>query len=180
MPLSRHSVGTYQENELTRNSSGNTPSQSSQLAEPLWTDPGLKRGISVHKLISTLKKKKKGTGREWMVKHFPKTRALEEKATIKLSHRHTPVHTCTHTHAHTCTHTHWNQSRPARLHLFHISFTTMHEVEMHVAMKWQEPAKSSQVHSKYFHRTSVQAIKWSTELSCTTKEKNIKKKPKTF
>ena len=34
-------------------------SQLSQLAEPLWTDPDLKNGISVHKLISTLKKKKK-------------------------------------------------------------------------------------------------------------------------
>ena len=31
--------------------------QLSQLAEPLWTDPGLKSGISVHKLISTLKKR---------------------------------------------------------------------------------------------------------------------------
>ena len=59
MPLSRHSVGTYQGNELTRNSSGNTRSQSSQLAEPLWTDPGLKSGISVHELISTLKKKRR-------------------------------------------------------------------------------------------------------------------------
>ena len=29
-------------NELTRDSSGNTRPQSSQLAEPLWTDPGLK------------------------------------------------------------------------------------------------------------------------------------------
>ena len=37
--LTRHTVGTYQENELTRNSSGNTRSQSSQLAELLWTDP---------------------------------------------------------------------------------------------------------------------------------------------
>ena len=59
MPLSRHSVGNYQENELTSNSSENTRSQSFQLAEPLWTDPGLKRGISVRELISTLKKKKK-------------------------------------------------------------------------------------------------------------------------
>ena len=42
--LSRHSVGTYQGNEPTRNSSGNTRPQSSQLAEPLWTDPGLKKG----------------------------------------------------------------------------------------------------------------------------------------
>ena len=40
-------------NELTRNSSGNTPTQSSQLAEPLWTDPGLRSGISVRDLVST-------------------------------------------------------------------------------------------------------------------------------
>ena len=50
--LSGHSVGTYQRNELTRKSSGNTRPQSSQLAEPLWTDPGVKSGISVHELIS--------------------------------------------------------------------------------------------------------------------------------
>ena len=55
MPLSGHSVGS----ELTRNLSGNIRPQSSQLAEPLWTDPGLKNGISVRDLISTLKKKKK-------------------------------------------------------------------------------------------------------------------------
>ena len=46
-------------NELTRNSSGNTQPQSSQLAELLWTDPDLKRGISVRELISTKKKKTK-------------------------------------------------------------------------------------------------------------------------
>ena len=46
-------------NELTRNLSGNIRPQWSQLAEPLWTDPGLKSGISVGELISTLKKKKK-------------------------------------------------------------------------------------------------------------------------
>ena len=46
--------GNLSGNELTRNSSGNTWSQSSQLAEPLRTDPGLKKGISVHELISTL------------------------------------------------------------------------------------------------------------------------------
>ena len=55
--LSMHSVGTLSGNKLTHNSSGNTRSQSSQLAEPLWTNPGIKSGISVHKLISTLKKK---------------------------------------------------------------------------------------------------------------------------
>ena len=41
----------------TRNSSGDARPQSSQLAEPLWTSPGLKSGIDVHGLISTLKKK---------------------------------------------------------------------------------------------------------------------------
>ena len=39
MPLSRHSGGNLSRNELTRTSRGNTRSQSSQLAEPLWTDP---------------------------------------------------------------------------------------------------------------------------------------------
>ena len=57
--LSRHSVGSYQENELIRNSSGNTRQQSSQPAEPPWTDPGLKSGNGVYKHISTKKKRKK-------------------------------------------------------------------------------------------------------------------------
>ena len=39
--LSRQSVGTYQGNELTHSSSLNTRHQSSQLAEPPGTDPGL-------------------------------------------------------------------------------------------------------------------------------------------
>ena len=62
MLLCRHSVGTHKENEVTRNSSGNTQPQSSQLAQPLWTDPGLKNGTSMRKLISTLKKKKAQAG----------------------------------------------------------------------------------------------------------------------
>ena len=41
--LSRRSVGTYWENEFVHNSSGNTRPQSSQLAEPMWTDPGLEK-----------------------------------------------------------------------------------------------------------------------------------------
>ena len=45
--------GNLSENELTCNSSGNTRLQSSQLTEPLWTDPGLKSGISLRELIST-------------------------------------------------------------------------------------------------------------------------------
>ena len=68
-------------NELTRNSSGNTRPQSSQFAEPLWTDPGLKSGISVLELISALKR---SAGGEWIVEHFPKILAREEKATTNI------------------------------------------------------------------------------------------------
>ena len=41
--LSRLVRESIRENELTRNSSGNTRPQSSQLAEPPWTDPGEKK-----------------------------------------------------------------------------------------------------------------------------------------
>ena len=64
-PLSRHCLGTYRETSShatrqgTLNSSGNTRSQSSQLAELLLTYPGLKSGFSVRELISTLKKKER-------------------------------------------------------------------------------------------------------------------------
>ena len=58
MLLSRHSVGTYRETS-SRNSSGNVRPKLPQLTEPLWTDPGLKSGISVHKPISTSKNKTK-------------------------------------------------------------------------------------------------------------------------
>ena len=51
--------GNISGNELTCSLSGNTRSQSSQLAEPLWTDSCLKSGISLRELISTLQKKKK-------------------------------------------------------------------------------------------------------------------------
>ena len=39
-----------QGNELTRKSSGNTVPQSTQLAGPLWTDPGIKSGIGRGKI----------------------------------------------------------------------------------------------------------------------------------
>ena len=44
--------------------------QSSQLDEPLWTDPGTKSGISVRELVSTSKQTNKQTkraqaGNEW-------------------------------------------------------------------------------------------------------------------
>ena len=51
--------------ELTRNSPGNTQSQSSQLAESLWTGPGLRSGLSLRELISTFKKKKVQAGNEF-------------------------------------------------------------------------------------------------------------------
>ena len=49
----------------------------------LWTDPGLKSGISLHKLISTLNKQKKkiNAGWEWIVKHSPKPLACKENDT---------------------------------------------------------------------------------------------------
>ena len=74
--------GNLSGNGLTHNLSGNTQSQSSQLTEPLWTDPGLKSGLSMCELISTIKKKKRSTGVEWMVS--PKICAREEKAASKM------------------------------------------------------------------------------------------------
>ena len=55
MPLSRHGVGIYPEDELTRNLSGNVRPQSSHPADPLWTDSGIKSGISVREPTSTSK-----------------------------------------------------------------------------------------------------------------------------
>ena len=69
--------GNLSGNKLTRNSTGNTRSQSSQLPEPLWTDPDLKSGMSVRKLISTLKKKGGGVRRGMNCQIF----ARDEKAT---------------------------------------------------------------------------------------------------
>ena len=63
--------GNLSGNDPTRNLLGNSQPQSSQLAEPLWTDPGLKSGISVCELISTSKKqtnkkaRKAQAGSEW-------------------------------------------------------------------------------------------------------------------
>ena len=51
--------GNLSGNELTCNLSGNIRPHSSQLAEPLWTDPDIKSGISVRKLISMSKKEEK-------------------------------------------------------------------------------------------------------------------------
>ena len=77
--------GNLSGNELTRSSSGNTRSQSSQLAEPLWTDPGLKSGINVCKLISTLKREREKKKCRWGMNCqtlSPKILTSEEKAII--------------------------------------------------------------------------------------------------
>ena len=57
MPLSRHSVGSYQETSSHVTRKGTLGHSRLRLAEPLWTEPGLKSGISIRELISTLKKK---------------------------------------------------------------------------------------------------------------------------
>ena len=59
-------VGTYLETSSQVTLSGNIQPQLSQLTKPLWTDPGIKSGICVHKLISTSKEKKAHAGNEWL------------------------------------------------------------------------------------------------------------------
>ena len=66
MLLSRHGVGTYLETSSHATHQGTfglDEKKFSQLSEPLWADLGIKNGISVRKLISTLKKK--SAGGEW-------------------------------------------------------------------------------------------------------------------
>ena len=94
-----------EENELTFNSSGNTWSESSPLAEPLWTDPGLKSGIDRCELAPL--KKIKRAGRKRIIKPPPKILASEEKATTTTTTKTgTPQYnegtTVTHTYTFTC------------------------------------------------------------------------------
>ena len=58
MPLSRHSVGTDTVTSSHATCQG-TLGHSRFSSQPLWTDSGLKNGISVRELISTSKKKEK-------------------------------------------------------------------------------------------------------------------------
>ena len=58
--LARRRLGTYQENKLTRNPSENARPHSSQLAEPLWTDPWLWIVIGVRALRADLHFKEEG------------------------------------------------------------------------------------------------------------------------
>ena len=56
--------GNLSGNEVTRNSSGNIWPQSSQLTEPLWTDPGIKgcARANLHFISKKRRKKKSGRG----------------------------------------------------------------------------------------------------------------------
>ena len=56
--LSWHDVGTRQENQLTRNPLRNARLQSSQLAEPLRADPGVKKKTGASELVSIKKQNK--------------------------------------------------------------------------------------------------------------------------
>ena len=71
-----------------RNSLGNARPQSSQLAEPLWSGPGLKSETGVRELISIfLKKEEKKRRREMIRRTIPKKVAREERATTTESIR---------------------------------------------------------------------------------------------
>ena len=81
LTLLSRKCGNLLRKKLTSKSSGNTRPQSSQLAEPLWTDPGLKSGLGMRELISTptthppQKKKKKSAGGEpWNLPQCPRKR----------------------------------------------------------------------------------------------------------
>ena len=74
--------GNLSGNELTRNLSGNIREQASQLAEPLWTDSGIRSGINARKLISTSEtKQNKKRRRKINGRPFSQILASEEKAT---------------------------------------------------------------------------------------------------
>ena len=73
--------GNLSGNELTCKLSGNIQTQLSQLAEPLWTDSGIRRGTSVCKRISALEN---NVGGEWMVEHSPKSLQVKNKHQLLL------------------------------------------------------------------------------------------------
>ena len=82
--LYRHSLGNSQGNEPTCNSLGNTRPQSSQLAEPLRTDPGVKMEW-VHASWFPNRNKQKSAGGKWLVELYHKVLASEEKTNKKTS-----------------------------------------------------------------------------------------------
>ena len=78
MPLSKHSVGTYPETNSHATCQGTFGHSRQKLGESLWTDAGIKSGISVRELISTLKKSrnillKSSQARKEVTKSFQST-----------------------------------------------------------------------------------------------------------
>ena len=69
-------------NELVYNSSVKACSESSQLTEPLWTDPCLQSGIRAHEMIPTQEKKekKKAQAEEWFEEPSPKNPRMQGKS----------------------------------------------------------------------------------------------------
>ena len=87
-----YAVQTCLWNKPTRNSSVNAHSQSSQLAEPLWTDSGLKSWICVHKSWSPLKKKNAQTGND--LSTFPPNPRMPRKGHHHNTHLKSPEQCC--------------------------------------------------------------------------------------
>ena len=65
MPLHGRSVGKYLETSSHATCQGTFGPQSSQLAEPLWADPGKKSEINVRELISISKRKERKKKKAW-------------------------------------------------------------------------------------------------------------------
>ena len=80
--LSRHSVETLSEKWAGIQLVRNTRPQSSQLAVPLFTDPGPKKGISA---LANLQFKKKNS-RKIIHRILPQILACEEKGTTTIEH----------------------------------------------------------------------------------------------
>ena len=80
MPLYRLSVGTYPETSSHATCQGTFSHSRLSSLSHIWTEPGLKSGISVCELISTSKKKEIAGG-DSTVGHFPQILASGEKAT---------------------------------------------------------------------------------------------------
>ena len=80
MPLSRNSVEPIKKRAHTQ-LVWNTRPQSTQIAEPPWTEPGIKSGISVRKLMSTLKKRRRRgmNGRTFSQDHRKRGKSQRKK-----------------------------------------------------------------------------------------------------
>ena len=87
MPLSRYSVGTYQVTSSHITRQGTLSPQLSQLAEPPWTDPGLKSGISMRELISIKRRRKKAWAGNELLNILPKS-SHTRKSPPRLATRH--------------------------------------------------------------------------------------------